>query len=93
MNIRVALGAQASQVFRLVVQQTAVPVGIGVVAGAVGAVAAGSALAALLFEVKGHDPRVLVGAALFVAAIGLIATAAAARQALAINPASALRDE
>jgi len=93
MNIRVALGARASQVFGLVVKQTAVPVAAGLVAGCAGAAAIGALAAGLLFEVRARDPLVMLGVALLVGAVGLLASATAAKQGLRINPAAALRDE
>jgi ABC-type antimicrobial peptide transport system permease subunit len=50
MNIRVALGARASQVFALVVRQSVASLMVGIGAGAAGALALGSVVASLLFE-------------------------------------------
>ena len=56
MNIRVALGAQVSQVFGLALGQSARPVVLGLVAGCAGALAVGKLVASLLFEVQANDP-------------------------------------
>jgi putative ABC transport system permease protein len=93
MNIRVALGARASQVLRLVVRQTSVPVAVGAVAGMVGALAIGGVMASQLTDVGARNPRVLAGVAALVAAVSIATCTLAARQGLTINPASALRDE
>jgi putative ABC transport system permease protein len=93
MNIRVALGAATSQVFALSVRQTAVPVAIGIAAGCAGALAMGTVIASLLFQVRPGDPVVLGTAALAVALVGLLAASSAARNALRINPVNALRQE
>ncbi len=93
MNIRVALGARMSQVFALVVRQSATPVAVGLAAGCAGALALGTFIASLLFEVRARDPLVIAAVAALVGAVGLLASAAAARQGLRINPAAALRDE
>ena len=93
MNIRVALGARASQVFALVLRESAVPIFIGILLGCAGAVAAGGAIRSLLFEVRTGDASVLATVALFVAAVGVLASAGAARTGLRINPVAALRDE
>jgi predicted lysophospholipase L1 biosynthesis ABC-type transport system permease subunit len=93
MNIRVALGARVSQVFGLILRQSAVPVAVGLAAGAIGAVALGQVAASLLFQVRANDPLVIAGVLAFVGAIALLAATAAARQGLHIDPAAALRDE
>ncbi|MGE5245549.1 MAG: ABC transporter permease [Betaproteobacteria bacterium] len=93
MNIRVALGARVSQVFGLVLRQTATPVFVGLVAGCAGALALGTVLASLLFEVHARDPIVIAAVVALVGAAGVIASASAAKQGLRINPAAALRDE
>ena len=93
MNIRAALGARASQIVGLVVRQTSVPVACGVVAGAVGALAIGNLVASLLFEVRARDPLVIAAVAALVGLVSVLTCVLAARQGLAIHPASALRDE
>jgi len=93
MNIRVALGAQRSQVMRLVLGQATVPIAAGVVAGTVAALALGTVVASLLFDVRARDPFVLAGVVTLVAAVGLTTSAFAARQGLRLDPASALREE
>lgn len=93
MNIRVALGARASEVLGLIVRESAVPIAAGVAGGCAGAVAIGTLVASLLFEVRARDPLVIAGVALLVGAVGLTACATAAKQGLRINPAAALRDD
>ena len=93
MNIRVALGAPVAQVFALVVRQSVTPVAVGIVAGCAGALAVGTLVASVLFEVRARDPLVIAGVVALVGAVGLLASATAAKQGLRINPASALRDE
>ena len=93
MNIRVALGARASQVFGLVVRQSAGALAAGLAGGCAGAAAVGTLVASLLFEVRARDPFVIAGVVMLVGAVGLAACATAAKQGLRINPAAALRDE
>jgi predicted permease len=93
MNIRVALGAQPSQVLRLVVGQSSRPVLVGVGAGIVGALGMGGVVASLLFEVRARDPLVLAGVAALVGGVGLATSLVTARQGLSLNPAVVLRDE
>ncbi|HEX7138678.1 MAG TPA: ABC transporter permease [Vicinamibacterales bacterium] len=93
MNIRVALGARASQVFALVVRQTATPLVAGIAAGCCGALAIGAVMASLLFKVRASDPIVIAAVVATVGIAGGLASATAARQVLWINPAAALRDD
>jgi putative ABC transport system permease protein len=93
MNIRVALGAQASQVRRMIVGQGLSPVLLGVAVGVAGALAVGRAIARLLFDVGARDPLVIAGVAALVSAAGVVASTVAARQGMSIDPAAALREE
>ena len=93
MNIRVALGARAAQVFALVLRQSAVPVAAGLAAGCAGALALGALLASLLFKVRASDPIVIAAVVALVGAVGATAAAMAARQGLRIDPAAALRND
>jgi putative ABC transport system permease protein len=93
MNIRVALGAQRSQVMRLVLGQATMPIAAGLAAGTIGALALGTVVASLLFDVRARDPIVLTSVVALVAIVGLTTSAIAARQGLRIDPASALREE
>jgi len=93
MNIRVALGAQTSQVIGLILRQGMTPVVVGVVAGAGGALALGGLVASLLFEVPARDPAVIAAVVAIVGSVALITCGIAARQGLSVDPAAALRDE
>ena len=93
MNIRVALGARASQVLALVVGQSAAALAAGLAAGCVGAVAIGTLVASLVFEGRARDPLVMAAVVAVVGTVGLLACATAAKRGLKINPAAALRDE
>lgn len=93
MNIRVALGARGSQVFGLVVRQSAAALAAGLAGGCAGAAAIGTLVASLVFEGRARDPLVIAAVAALVGAVGLAACATAAKQGLRINPAAALRDE
>jgi putative ABC transport system permease protein len=93
MNIRVALGARASQVFALVLRQSATPICAGLGAGYAGALALGTVVASLLFKVRARDPLVIASVVAIVATVAILAAATAARQGLHIDPAAALRDD
>jgi predicted permease len=93
LNIRVALGAQSSQVFAMVLRQSVSPVATGLLAGLAGAFGMGGVVGSLLYEVRPGDPLVLsivvAGVAVAATASAVVATAGGLR----IDPASALRDE
>jgi predicted permease len=93
MNIRVAIGARAAQVCGLIVRETMAPIAAGIVAGAAGAVAMSTVVASLLFDARPRDPLVIATVVALVGAVGLLASLAAARQTLRIDPAAALRDD
>jgi len=89
----VALGARMSQVLGLVMRQTSLPVALGAMAGAAGALAIGGIVANQLFEVRARDPLITATVVILVAGAGMLTCALAARQGLTIDPASALRED
>lgn len=93
MNIRSALGAQPGQVLGMVVRDGSGPVLAGLAAGVFGAIALDSVVASLLFEVRARDPRILVAITATVGLVALLATLAAARRGLSLDPAAALRED
>jgi hypothetical protein len=92
-GLRMALGADGARVRRMVM----VKVGwLTLAGGAIGmglALGVGSLAKALLFEVKGHDPLVLVGATVVLALVALLAGLVPALRASRIDPMLALRYE
>ena len=93
MNIRVALGAPIASVFALILRQSGAPVAVGAAAGCAVALALGTTLRRMLFEVQPNDPMIIAGAAVLMCAAGVAAAAVAARQGLRINPVEALRED
>ncbi|MGH9410331.1 MAG: ABC transporter permease [Vicinamibacterales bacterium] len=93
MNIRVALGARASQVFSLILRQSVTPIAVGLAAGLGGALGIGGIVASLLYEVHARDPIVLTVVVVIVAAVGTLSAAGATFGGLHLEPAAALRDE
>jgi ABC-type antimicrobial peptide transport system permease subunit len=93
MGIRLALGAQPHDVYGLVLRQAMTPVVAGLAVGLAGAVAAGTLLAGLLYEVRPNDPATIGAVALVLAAVGLAASFTPARRALRADPIAALRQE
>ena len=93
MNIRVALGASVGHVFALMLRHSTAPLAAGIAAGCAGALAMGTIVSALLFEVQPRDPLVITSAVLLVGAAGMFAASTAARHGLHINPVEALRED
>jgi len=90
-GIRVALGAQSSDVRRMVIKQGVVLALGGVVAGMIAALGATQALSKLLFGISPRDPVTLVGAALVLSAVAVVASYLPARRATRVSPLEALR--
>ena len=92
-GVRVALGASRAQVIRIVVGQSLVPVGAGLVVGLVGAVALGQLVEELLFEVSPLDPLMMGSGVVPLALAAGAACAIPAGRAARIDPVAALRPE
>ncbi len=92
-GVRMALGAGRTQVIGIVLGQSLMPVGAGLVLGLVAAVALGRFVENLLFEVSPLDPLMLVGSVVTLALVGGAACAIPAGRAARIDPVSALRGE
>jgi putative ABC transport system permease protein len=93
MGIRMAIGAQAGEVFRLTIRQTAVPVLAGAALGAVGAFATATLVAQFLYATTPRDPFTFAGAVVGVIVVAIVAATVPARRALRINPLDVLRLE
>jgi predicted permease len=92
-GIRMAMGAQAGSVLRLVVKQGMRLAAIGLVAGLVAAFAAMRVLSSLLFGVSAHDPLIFGGVLLVLATAATLACYIPARRAARVDPLVALRHE
>jgi ABC-type antimicrobial peptide transport system permease subunit len=90
--IRMALGSEASTVFRLVVRDGMVMVGAGVAVGLAGALAVGRALQSQLYEIRPMDPGVLSLVAVLLALVALIACLVPAARAARVSPVQALTE-
>jgi predicted lysophospholipase L1 biosynthesis ABC-type transport system permease subunit len=93
MGIRMALGARPTVVFRMVIRQGMLLVGVGVVLGIGGALVATRLIASQLFNVGPTDPTVFLGVASTLILAGLAACVIPARRATKADPISALRLE
>ena len=92
-GIRVALGARRAQVIGLVVKQSAVLTGVGIVIGLASAAMLSRYLEGLLFGVSPLDPMTFAAAAALFALVAVVAAYGPARRATGIDPLVALRAE
>jgi predicted permease len=92
-GLRMALGAQRSSVYRLVLRDGLMPVLCGVCAGVAVAFASARLVSGLLFEVSPYDPTLTAAAVSLLLAVGAMACLLPARRAASIDPMQALRTE
>jgi predicted permease len=92
-GIRVALGAQRRDVFRLIMTRGVVLVSVGVLIGLGASVAFGRLIQSLLFGVEPSSPLTLALVSLGLIAVALVACYLPARQATKVDPLEALRYE
>jgi predicted permease len=92
-GLRVALGAQRRDVVRLIVSDIAVPVGLGVALGVVGALTSTKVLESLLFGLGSRDLETLAIASSVLLVCAALATWLPSRRASRVDPMTALREE
>lgn len=92
-GLRMSLGANAPDVLRLVLRDTAAIAFPGLAVGLLLAFAASRALSSLLYEVKPADPLSFLVAALALTAVAALAALLPALRALRVDPVTALRSE
>lgn len=93
LSVRVALGAARSDVMRLVMDQGARLLAIGLGAGLLGGYAIAQLVASQLSEVSTNDPLVFTVAAVVLGVVAFISCWLPARRAARANPIEALRSE
>jgi len=92
-GLRVALGAQRSQIWWLVTRRAAWQLGTGLSIGMVGALGMGQLLGSVLVGIEATDAATLTGVAGLLAAVGLCACLVPARRAMRVDPSAVLRSE
>jgi len=93
MGVRIALGASAPDVLRLVLSQGMLTTVVGVAVGIAGSFVLTRAMQSLLFGVSATDPVTLAGVALLLSFAALLASYIPARRATKVDPMVALRYE
>ena len=93
LGIRMALGAQRTDVMLMVLKRAALLLGLGLVSGLAGSWIASRAIKSFLFGVGEHDPATIVFVCILLAVCGLAAALIPARRAASIDPMQALRTE
>src|SRR5580765_1328531 len=93
LGIRMALGAERTNIFKLVLGQGMALIAIGIGIGLIGAIAAGRALMSLLYNVGAIDAGAVMTAVISLVLVALIACCVPARRATRVDPIVALRTE
>jgi predicted permease len=92
-GIRMALGAQAGQVIRMIFRQGALQLALGITLGLGLAAIIGQATSVVLFDVQPRDPQVFGGVVVVLAITGMLACLLPARRATRVDPLTALRSQ
>ena len=92
-GVRMALGAQRSSVYRLILFEAGRLIAVGVSVGLIGAMGAASLMRKLLFGVHAWDATTITTVADVLACVALLATFLPAHRAASANPMDALRTE
>jgi macrolide transport system ATP-binding/permease protein len=92
-GVRMALGAQRSSVYSLVLRQAGWLTFVGIAIGLACSIAASTLIRKLLFGVEAWDAATLIGVALLLGSAAMAASFLPARRAASVNPVEALRAE
>jgi putative ABC transport system permease protein len=92
-GVRMALGATARDIRRLVMRAVLAPVCAGMIAGVIASLWLTKLLRSLLYQITPHDPLTIVSMAAFLLVVSLAASYLPSRRATRIDPMSALRVE
>jgi putative ABC transport system permease protein len=92
-GIRMSVGAEPSDILRLMVGQGMLPVAIGLGLGILGALSLTRLMSSLLYSIPAHDPLTYVAVSTVFVAAALLACALPAYRAAHIDPMVALRPD
>ena len=92
-GVRMALGAQRSSVYHLILKEATWLIALGIVAGLAGSLAVTTLMGKLLFGVHSWDIQTLAAVAVLLGISALLASYIPARRAASVNPVEALRAE
>jgi predicted permease len=92
-GIRMALGANRTDVYQMILTEAITPVLMGAVAGVALASIAGRIIANLLFEVRATNPLIAMISCAVLVAVGVVAGLLPAAKAAVVDPMNALRAE
>jgi macrolide transport system ATP-binding/permease protein len=92
-GVRMALGAQRSTVYRMILREAGGLAVAGIALGLAGSLAAATLIGKLLFQVRAWDATTLAAVAVVLAAAALMASFLPARRAASVNPTEALHAE
>ena len=92
-GVRMAIGAAATDIRRMVLREGMVPVAIGLIFGLVASLAVNRILQSQLVGVSPYDPVTMAGAPVVLISIALLACQIPARRAMHVEPVVALRHE
>jgi putative ABC transport system permease protein len=92
-GLRLALGADRTEILRMVLRQGAMMIGIGVALGLGGSLMIGQVLRRFLFGIGPNDPWTLTAVSVVLGVTGAIACLLPAVRATRVNPLVALRSE
>ena len=92
-GVRVALGATPGGILKMVLGQGLITVAIGLVVGLAGSLLLTRTMRSMLFEISPNDPLTMVGIALLLLLIAMLASYIPARRATRVDPMIALRYE
>jgi len=90
-GVRLALGAEPSQLLRMIVMQAAKLAGIGVVIGVIVALPLAPLLDSQLYGIQSFDPMTFISVPVVLLVVAALAAVVPARKAMRIDPLAALR--
>ncbi|HJU65648.1 MAG TPA: FtsX-like permease family protein, partial [Gemmatimonadaceae bacterium] len=91
-GVRMAIGASAGDVLRLVMRRAVALAAAGAALGLAGAVAATRLMESLLYDVRATDPLTFIGVTVVLTLVALIASLIPALRATHVEPVTVLRE-